>query len=334
MERYWKNAMSDFLAIKDLAPFYLYRDSQNCQAISWQADQFPIVRGTTEASFLSSLSGHLSYFYKHLIPGYYQKCHHCDDEDAFAYDVLIIPSQDGIVYFVSSLIDHYIECHQYLPPHQFRDAVLSCPSQFSQRYFELLAPFGILPSERDLYLHKKHLVESSVELSEGERKIFLASLDLEFGFDQDDVHITLAKGYLLCDRLEEAKDRLEMLVSRMAADFPKNLYANLLECYLRLGEFDAAISLCDRLLVSSQTYELRLSLSHTCHVYRAAARFKTEDLAAALADLDNAIGIYDLYPEPFYYRSIVRRAAGDEVGAVRDQERFQELGGIIEKPLF
>lgn len=326
--------MSDFLAIKDLEPFYPYRDSKSCKAVSWQADRYSIVRGSAEASFFSGLSEHLRYFYRPFAPGYYQKCHHCDEEDAFAYDVLIIPSQDGVVYFVSSLIEHYIEYHQYLPPYHFRDAVLSCPPQFSQRYFELIAPFGLVPDERDLYLHKKHLVESDVELSEGERKIALALLDLEFGLDQDDVHITLARGFLLCGRLEEAKERLEMLLLRMAADVPKNLYVNLLDCYLGLSEFDAAISLCDRLIVSSHAYNLRLSLSHTCHLYRAAARFKTENLAAALADLDSAIAIHNLYPEPFYYRSIVRRATGDEIGAVRDQERFKELGGIIEKPLF
>ncbi|HMO20570.1 MAG TPA: hypothetical protein PKC98_06330 [Candidatus Melainabacteria bacterium] len=326
--------MSDFLAIKDLEPFYPYRDSKDCKAISWQADRFPFVRGPADASFRSCLTEHLRYFFRPLAPAYYQKCHHCEAEDAFGYDVLLVPGQDGILYFVSSLIDHYIECHQYLPPHQFRSALLSCPPQYSEQYFSLLAPFGLLPTERDLYLHRKYLVEKDLDLSDGERKITLASLDLEFGSDEDEVHIILAKGYLLSGRLEEAKARLEMLLSRMGAAFPKNLYKDLFECYLELCEFDAVVSLCDRLIISSQTDELRLSLSHTCHMYRAAACFKTEDPRAALVDLDRAIAIYDLYPEPFYYRALVRRALGDEDGAVRDQERFRELGGVIEKRLF
>lgn len=325
--------MSDLLAIEDLEPFYPFRGGKDCKAVSWQADRFPLVRGSVDALFLSCLTEHLRFFFRPLAPGYYQKCHQCEAEDAFGYDVLLVPSQDGTLYFVSSLIEHYIECHQYLPPHQFRAALLSCPPQYSEHYFALLAPFGLLPNERDLYLHRRYLVEKDLDLSEGERKITLASLDLEFGSDEDEVHITLASGYLLCGRLEEARARLEILLSRMGAEFPNNLYKDLLECYLELCEFDAAISLCDRLIVSAQTYELRLSLSHTCHMYRAVARFKTEDPRAALADLDRAIAIHDLYPEPFYYRAVVRRELGDEDGAVRDQERFRELGGVIEKPL-
>jgi hypothetical protein len=58
---------------------------------------------------------------------------------------LFVPG-DGFLYIAPSLVLHYIDAHQYLPPEEFIKAVLECPPIRSQEYQKAVhsnAPQGL-----------------------------------------------------------------------------------------------------------------------------------------------------------------------------------------------
>ncbi len=64
---------------------------------------------------------------------------------------LCVPGQ-GFLYTAPSLILHYIDSHEYLPPDEFQKAVLECPPIRSQEYLKAMranAPKGFLPPGKE-----------------------------------------------------------------------------------------------------------------------------------------------------------------------------------------
>lgn len=54
---------------------------------------------------------------------------------------LFVPG-DGFLFVAPSLILHYIDAHEYAPPHQFCEAVLRCPPMKSVAYLQALLRNG------------------------------------------------------------------------------------------------------------------------------------------------------------------------------------------------
>jgi hypothetical protein len=54
---------------------------------------------------------------------------------------LYVPGRDGI-YVAPSLIAHYIDAHEYLPPREFVDAVCACPDMRSAAYLRAIREVG------------------------------------------------------------------------------------------------------------------------------------------------------------------------------------------------
>jgi hypothetical protein len=55
---------------------------------------------------------------------------------------LFVPAQ-GVAYVSPSLMVHYIDSHAYLPPDEFRAAVLACPPMRSMDYLRAVAALGL-----------------------------------------------------------------------------------------------------------------------------------------------------------------------------------------------
>src|SRR5262249_59163292 len=71
----------------------------------------------------------------------WHSCEFCGDNDGNRLYNLFIPGQ-GVTYVAPQGIVHYISAHDYCPPREFCDAVLSCPDMGSASYFERLSSCG------------------------------------------------------------------------------------------------------------------------------------------------------------------------------------------------
>lgn len=105
--------------------------------VGWlQKDQpFPIGEVSTE--FLEKLK----WFNEKPFPLFYlghHQCEFCEDIEATSSCELRIVGSDGTVYATPSLIIHYIEKHNYLPPQQFIDAVLNGPRPGQDMYTDII----------------------------------------------------------------------------------------------------------------------------------------------------------------------------------------------------
>lgn len=64
--------------------------------------------------------------------------------------LLFVPTV-STVYVAPSLVVHYVDAHQYLPPKEFREAVMTCPPMRSPDYLRLLLRNGIRKVKREAW---------------------------------------------------------------------------------------------------------------------------------------------------------------------------------------
>jgi hypothetical protein len=78
-------------------------------------------------------------------PGYFMGVHGCQlcryEPGHHGNKNLFVPGV-GVVYVCPELVVHYMNAHGYAPPHEFCQAVLSCPEMSTRHYFKALVDGG------------------------------------------------------------------------------------------------------------------------------------------------------------------------------------------------
>lgn len=129
----------------DLAPACQVASGDRVRAIGWLDVDHPFPIGRVEPRFLEQLRFHVA------DPGRWLAAvsagvHPCDlggCAGPAGSQYVVIPSRH-FVYVAPDLVVHYVERHEYAPPRDFVDAVLSCPEQSSDEYVDLLLPFAAI----------------------------------------------------------------------------------------------------------------------------------------------------------------------------------------------
>jgi hypothetical protein len=110
-------------------------------AIGWLAKGFEYRRDDPGEAVYAKLKGLLKDPWQ---PGRFmgwQSCELCRYDGFHSVNNLFVPGQ-GVTYVAPEGIVHYIAAHDYCPPREFCDAVLSCPNMGSDRYFDRLRSCG------------------------------------------------------------------------------------------------------------------------------------------------------------------------------------------------
>ena len=113
------------------------------KAIGWLDSIHPYRTGTVSSDFLEKLRQLLEAPWE---PTAFAGGHDCElcarkGETFHAGSNLHLPSSDG--FFVApSMILHYIEVHNYMPPEAFQAAVIACPTMLSNDFFEEVEKLG------------------------------------------------------------------------------------------------------------------------------------------------------------------------------------------------
>lgn len=136
--------------IPDLSP-YQFLKQPRCVAVGWLDGAHPFEQGEVSQAFVERLWA----FCKRRVNGLLGK-HGCDfcppskihHPDTFGEDWMHLGTaeirvfgNDTIVYAAPNLIYHYVVKHQYRPPEEFIQAVLTCPLPDTPAYETLVAPF-------------------------------------------------------------------------------------------------------------------------------------------------------------------------------------------------
>lgn len=93
------------------------------RSIGWLELGYPFETGKTPSRFRSILL-QLTKDIKNPMWGFHE-CAFCGDKGASGSGEIHVVGSDGVTYVAPSMIFHYIDVHEYLPPQQFLDAVLS-----------------------------------------------------------------------------------------------------------------------------------------------------------------------------------------------------------------
>ncbi|NVB82873.1 MAG: hypothetical protein HOV81_31135 [Kofleriaceae bacterium] len=127
----------------DLGPDCQIAVGPAVRAIGWLERGKPFAVGPVDRQFVARLKQHVTDAGKWL-PVIAMGPHFCDlgacDGNGGTSNV-IVPAET-CVYVAPELILHYVETHQYEPPHEFIAAVLACPEQSSDAYVAKLLPFA------------------------------------------------------------------------------------------------------------------------------------------------------------------------------------------------
>ena len=115
--------------------------------VGWLENPHEFTRGTAPDTFLEKLKKCASLArpaYSHLGFRGIHICSICEAQGhvsrfapGWSQEVLIIPGYQ-VIYAAPGGIDHYVESHEYLPPPEFIDAVMRCPTYGSPEFQEAL----------------------------------------------------------------------------------------------------------------------------------------------------------------------------------------------------
>jgi|HubBroStandDraft_6_1064221.scaffolds.fasta_scaffold334625_2 hypothetical protein len=124
-------------------------DTSNLRAVGWLARWHDYARGEVSAEFMGALVGLLVEPWQPLEYDGVHQCPFCRFTGGpgtvrFGFTTvsvgnsnLFVPAKD-VIYVAPSLIAHYVDAHDYAPPEQFQQAVLTCPAMRSFAYLKAI----------------------------------------------------------------------------------------------------------------------------------------------------------------------------------------------------
>lgn len=143
-------------AHKDLEPCGCFGEpwAGSLVAVGWIDSASELTTGPVDARFFEALTALLIDPWQPFAHAGPHRCTLCrftggpavlryrDREIALGVTNVFVPTQDR-AYVAPSLIAHYIDSHDYAPPAEFQQAVLSSPPMKSMDYYKLLRKRGI-----------------------------------------------------------------------------------------------------------------------------------------------------------------------------------------------
>lgn len=113
------------------------------RAVGWLSNTHPFTTGSVPESFLTALHEHIQDAWQPVVAAGFHECELCPINPAMNGNNLWIPGVT-VLYLAPGMIEHYIQDHQYQPPQEFINAVLSCPSQGTPEFLQAMQPFMLL----------------------------------------------------------------------------------------------------------------------------------------------------------------------------------------------
>jgi hypothetical protein len=128
--------------IEDLSTRAYFAHGDRVRAVGWLEADHPFALGSVSDEFLRVLKAHIAKAFQPVLYMGLHRCSFCEQQGRIqkGHSNLLIPTTERL-YVAPQLVVHYIENHGYQPPLEFLAAVLGCPEQQSDAYFELLRPF-------------------------------------------------------------------------------------------------------------------------------------------------------------------------------------------------
>jgi hypothetical protein len=128
----------------DLSPiiYFGHEHATYLRAIGWLEHGQAFAKGVVDAQVYRRLVALLKEPWEPFVFMGVHGCGLCHYEPAcYGAKNVYVPG-DGVVYVCPELVTHYMNAHQYAPPHDFCDAVLKCPEMSSSQYFRALLAGG------------------------------------------------------------------------------------------------------------------------------------------------------------------------------------------------
>jgi hypothetical protein len=110
------------------------------RAIGWLSANHLFSVGSVEDAFVARLRAHISTAWQPCFAAGKHDCEFCPHRRVGGSANVWFPTPH-VKYVAPELIAHYIEYHCYRPPGEFIRAVMDCPPQGSDEFFELLSNF-------------------------------------------------------------------------------------------------------------------------------------------------------------------------------------------------
>jgi hypothetical protein len=122
-------------------------------AVGWLDTDFPYPQGEVGEQFVAKLVELLTDPWQPAVAMGRHQCPFCrfsggpitfqfrNTSVSMGVNNLFVPASE-VVYVAPSLILHYIDSHGYMPPEQFRRAVMECPPMRSMPYLKALLTSG------------------------------------------------------------------------------------------------------------------------------------------------------------------------------------------------
>jgi hypothetical protein len=110
-------------------------------AVGWLEKGFEYSRGDPGEAFRAKLTNLLREPWQPVLFMGWQSCDLCPHDGFHSHKNLFIPGP-GVTYVAPEGILHYVIAHDYCPPREFCDAVLSCPQMGSDQYLQSLRSCG------------------------------------------------------------------------------------------------------------------------------------------------------------------------------------------------
>ncbi len=123
----------------DLGCRWYFPLASNVVTVGWISPLVRMRRGPVPPTFTYVLARHLET--RQFRPWMFRGKHMCEFcERVSDTGELFIPTPTRL-YLAPVMIGHYVADHDYCPPAEFIEAVLTCPAQASPEFFELVQRF-------------------------------------------------------------------------------------------------------------------------------------------------------------------------------------------------
>jgi hypothetical protein len=117
------------------------------RAIGWLTADQPFTRGPLDAPVAAAIDRLAEDGWVHVHACGWHTCEFC--RVAREGRNVLVPGND-VLYIAPAMVSHYMREHGYLPPAEFREAALRCPTPGSDAYFAELRRFlDAISSPRD-----------------------------------------------------------------------------------------------------------------------------------------------------------------------------------------